>query len=108
MADTIGIESSICRLKKILKIIGGKWKVSIICSIYSSGTIRYGELKRKIDGITNTMLASSLRELEKDGLIIRKQYDEMPVRVEYELTPRCKTLIPILFELNSWVEENIK
>lgn len=108
MADKVGIESSICRLKKILKIIGGKWKISIICSIYSSDVIRYGELKRKINGITNTMLANSLHELEKDGLISRKQYDEMPVRVEYELTARCKSLIPILFELNSWVEENIK
>ena len=79
-----------------------------MCSLNSAGTMRYGELKRKVDGITNTMLASSLHELEDDGLIIRRQYDEMPVRVEYELTARCKTLIPILLELNAWVASNIK
>ena len=58
--------------------------------------MRYNELKRKVDGIKNTMLAQSLHELEKDQLIIRKQYDEMPVRVEYSLTAKCKTMIPIL------------
>lgn len=104
----MGLESSICNLNKILKIIGGKWKVAIVCSLNSAGTMRYGELKRKVDGITNTMLASSLHELEDDGLVSRRQYDEMPVRVEYELTARCKTLIPILLELNAWVASNIK
>lgn len=68
----MGLESSICNLNKILKIIGGKWKVAIVCSLNSAGTMRYGELKRKVDGITNTMLASSLHELEDDGLVSRR------------------------------------
>ena len=104
----MGLESSICNLNKVLKIIGGKWKVAIVCSLNSTGVMRYGELKRKVDGITNPMLASSFRELEDDGLINRRQYDEMPVRVEYELTARCKSLIPILLELNAWVATNIE
>ena len=71
-----------CPLENALKLIGGKWKIPILCSLHQDGTTRYNELKRKINGITNTMLASSLKELENDGLIFRKQYDEMPVRVE--------------------------
>ncbi len=69
--------------------------------------MRYNELKRSIKGITNTMLASSLRDLERDQLLVRHQYEEMPVRVEYELTPKCKTMIPILLELKSWGETNL-
>jgi len=101
------LDSTICGLRKALKIIGGKWKILILCSIYESGVIRYGELKRKIDGITNTMLAQSLHELEESELVIRRQYNEMPLRVEYELTEKCKTLIPILLDLKDWSEKNI-
>lgn len=96
-----------CGLRKILNIIGGKWKILILCTIYTDEVIRYNELKRKIVGITNTMLAQSLHELENDNLIFRKQYDEMPVRVEYQLTEKCKTIVPILLELNEWSEKNI-
>ncbi len=101
------IASTVCGLRKVLSIIGGKWKILIICSIAEEGILRYNELRRKVEGITNTMLANSLHELEKDGLVIRRQYDEMPVRVEYELTPKCKTMIPILLELKDWGEKNI-
>ena len=96
-----------CGLKKILGIIGGKWKILILCYIDAKGIGRFGEMKRTIYGITNTMLSSSLKEMETDGLIERHLYDEMPVRVEYTLTERAKTLIPILLELKRWGEENI-
>jgi len=66
--------------------------------------LRYGELKRLVFGITNTMLASSLKELEEDGLVKRTQYPEMPVRVEYSLTDLGRSLIPILMELKGWGE----
>jgi DNA-binding HxlR family transcriptional regulator len=91
-----------CPLCSALKLIGGKWKTSILCALHQDGTTRYNELKRKIKGITNTMLASSLKELEEDGLIYRKQYMEMPVRVEYALTNRCNDLMPILNQLAHW------
>lgn len=107
MGQQVGLAASIDNLNKILKIIGGKWKISIICSLNAAGIIRYGELKRKIEGISNTMLANSLQELESDNLITRTLYDEMPLRVEYELTPLCKSLIPLLLELNTWVDKNI-
>ena len=91
-----------CPLDEALKLIGGKWKVPILCALNQDGTTRYNELKRKIKGITNTMLASSLKELEEDGLISRKQYPEMPVRVEYTLTDCCDNLMPILNQLARW------
>jgi DNA-binding HxlR family transcriptional regulator len=91
-----------CPLKNAMGLIGGKWKVPILCALHQDGTTRYNELKRKIRGITNTMLASSLRELEEAGLIIRRQFMEMPVRVEYSLTDYCNDLLPILTQLAQW------
>jgi DNA-binding HxlR family transcriptional regulator len=91
-----------CPLESAMKLIGGKWKVSILCALRQDGTSRYNELKRKIRGITNTMLAGALKELEENGLVTRTQYPEMPVRVEYSLTPRCDGLMPILARLAQW------
>ncbi len=96
-----------CGLKKVIDIVGGKWKIMILCVIDYQGVVRYGELNRAVHGITNTMLANSLKELETGGLVDRKQYDEMPVRVEYSLTDKAKTLIPILLELKKWGEDNL-
>lgn len=96
-----------CGLKKVIDTVGGKWKIMILCVIDKNEVIRYGELSRSIHGITNTMLANSLKELEADGLVERKQYDEMPVRVEYSLTKKTKNLIPILLELKRWGENNL-
>ena len=96
-----------CGLKKIIDIIGGKWKIMILCIIDKEEVVRYGDLKRSVYGITNTMLANSLKELESDGLVLRKQYDEMPVRVEYSLSRKAKSLIPILLELKKWGESNL-
>jgi len=96
-----------CGLKRVIDTIGGKWKIMILCIIDKNEVVRYGEINRSIHGITNTMLANSLKELEANGLIERKQYDEMPVRVEYNLTEKTKNLIPILLELKKWGEENL-
>ena len=96
-----------CGLKRVIDIVGGKWKIMILCVIDNNEVVRYGELNRAVHGITNTMLANSLKELEADGLVERKQYDEMPVRVEYNLTDKAKSLIPILLELKRWGEENL-
>jgi DNA-binding HxlR family transcriptional regulator len=91
-----------CPMETAMSVIGGKWKGPILCALHQDGTTRYNELKRKIRGITNTMLASSLKELEACGLIQRTQYAEMPVRVEYTLTKACDDLIPILNQLARW------
>ena len=94
-----------CGLKRVIDIIGGKWKILLLCVIDREEVVRYGELKRRVYGITNTMLANSLKEMEEDGLVNRIQYDEMPVRVEYSLTDKAKSVIPILLELKRWGEE---
>ena len=83
------------------------WKILSLCLIDDRGVVRYGELRKEIFDITNTMLATSLKEMEADGLVLRTQYDEMPVRVEYSLTDKAKTIIPILLELKRWGEVNL-
>ncbi|MCM1538913.1 MAG: helix-turn-helix transcriptional regulator [bacterium] len=96
-----------CPLQKISDALGGKWKLSILCSLNASGSTRYNDLKRKIKGISNTMLAKSLKELEENGLIRRTEYMEVPIRVEYETTDLTQDLLPILSELAKW-SVNIK
>ena len=105
LCETVGGEG--CGLKKVIDIVGGKWKIMILCVIDRDEVVRYGDLRRSIYGITNTMLAQSLKDMESDGLVIRKQYDEMPVRVEYSLSEKAKSLIPILLELKRWGESNL-
>ena len=91
-----------CPIGEALGMIGGKWKLRILCSLTVDGTLRYSDLKDKITGITPAMLSGSLKKLEQDGLIARTQYAEMPVRVEYRITERGKALWPILHRLAHW------
>ena len=88
--------------QRAMEMIGGKWKLAILCSLSVDGTVRYNDLKRKINGISNTMLAKSQQELEVDGLVRRTEYLEVPVRVEYEATDKVKELGPILVQLAQW------
>ena len=94
--------TEICPLQHAMEMIGGKWKLAILCSLSMDGTVRYNELKRKITGISNTMLAKSLHELEDDGLVHRTEFMEVPVRVEYQATEKAKELGPILLQLAQW------
>lgn len=96
-----------CALRRVLDAVGGKWKILLLVALSQADELRYGELRRLVFGITNTMLAGSLRELEADGLVARAQYPEMPVRVEYSLTEKARTLIPILMELRDWGDANL-
>ncbi|MBR1456245.1 MAG: helix-turn-helix transcriptional regulator [Oscillospiraceae bacterium] len=83
-------------------MIGGKWKLPILCSLLNNGASRYNELLRNIRGLSNTMLSKTLRELEDDGLVSRAEYLEVPVRVEYRLTEKALRLQPILMDLIRW------
>ena len=74
----------------------------IICTLYLDGTQRYNDLVRKTAGVTNAMLSASLRELVSDGIVTRRQYEEIPPRVEYTLTDRGRELWPILHRLAHW------
>lgn len=91
-----------CSLTFALNIIGGKWRLPIIWLLHKNGAMRYNELKRSIDGITNMMLTQSLKELESYGIINREQFLEVPPRVEYSLTENGEELILALKGLAKW------
>ena len=92
----------ICPIVYALSFIGQKWKIPILWHLADEGPLRYNELKRGVHGITNIMLTKSLQELEEHHLIHREQYDTVPPKVEYSLTKRGQTLIPLLKELDAW------
>ena len=91
-----------CPILHALDVIGQKWKLPILWYLHEKENTRYNELKRRIAGITNMMLTKSLRELEADGLVMRRQYDTIPPKVEYALTEQGLALLPALNELYKW------
>lgn len=94
-----------CPVTATMQVLGGKWKAILINAIYHTSPARFGELKRSVVGITQSMLTQQLRELEDDGLISRKIYAEIPPRVEYTLTEFGLTLSPIMQSMAKWGEE---
>ena len=91
-----------CPLEYGMDVFGGKWKPRILCMLGWNGSMRYGELKKELVTISDTMLAEALKELMNDGLVERIQYDEMPPRVEYEITEEGDALRPVLVNICRW------
>ena len=91
----------------ILGKISGKWKILIIRYISVYRIQRFGELQRRLDGITQSTLTKQLRELESDGFISRKIYPQVPPRTEYSLTETGESFVPILLEMQKWSEKNL-
>ena len=89
-----------------LSVIGGKWKMLIIYLLAENQPVRFNDMKRKIGTITFKILSSQLKELEADGMVIRKEYPQIPPKVEYSLTHKSKTLLPVLEKLCEWGENN--
>ena len=79
-----------------MSLIDGKWKMHILFWLWKKQVLRYSELKRALGTITHKMLSTQLKELEKDDLIIRNEYPQVPPKVEYSLSPRGLTLMPVL------------
>ena len=100
-------EHLLCPIRYALDVGGGKWKLPIICMLAGEQPVRYSSIKRKLSGITNMMLAQSLKELEAAGLVHREQYNEVPPRVEYTLTPKGRSIIPPLTNLAEWGVDNM-
>jgi len=99
------VEKFECRIMTTMAMISNKWKVLIVCKL-RPGTLRFNELMRALQGVSQKVLTSQLRELEDDGLVSRKIYAEVPPRVEYSLTPLGQTLVPVLTSLEQWAQDH--
>ncbi|HNY22980.1 MAG TPA: helix-turn-helix domain-containing protein [Treponemataceae bacterium] len=91
-----------CPMEMTLDLIGGKWKALILWHLAMDGTLRFGMLRKQFPKVTQKMLTQQLRELERDGLVLRKVYQEVPPKVEYSLTEMGASLLPMLQALNEW------
>lgn len=91
-----------CPLEYGLSVFGGKWKSRIICVLAQKQRLRYSELRKELANITDAVLAAALKELIADGVVERKAYNEVPPRVEYALTERGISVIPILQSICQW------
>lgn len=95
-----------CPVTGMLQLIGGKWKPVILYCLKSEKR-RFGEISARIPGLSRKVLTEQLKELEEDGLLKRKQFNEIPPRVEYELTALGRSLSPVLNEMEKWGMEHI-
>lgn len=100
--DIILTDGGNCPVSTLLQMLQGKWKFQILYEVCIKDPIRYGELKKVIPGITGTMLSSSLKDLEADGLLTRTQYEGIPPKVEYSLTDKGRDLLPVFYEMAKW------
>ena len=98
-----------CPIRNVLARICDKWSLLVIYTIHTHGEkpLRFNSLRKLIPDISQKMLTSTLRTLEEDGYVNRKVYAEVPPRVEYSLTPRAISLIPIVNELTNWAADNM-
>ena len=93
-----------CPVRRTLELLSGKWRTHVIYELCKQPVCRFGDLKKALPKITNTMLTTTLRELERLGIVRREQFNEIPPRVEYSLTEKGRELLPVFFELAKWSE----
>lgn len=91
---------------KIIPLLHGKWELQIMMEVCRADVLRFGEYKKRLPQITNSVLTAALRNLESWGLITRTQYNEIPPRVEYTPTEKGKSLLPVCYEIIKWSVEN--
>jgi len=101
------VPSEGCPVETTLRVIGGKWKPLILFYLLQ-GTHRFNELKRRLPPVTQQMMTLQLRELERDGIVRRLVYAEVPPKVEYSLTPLGRSLEPLLEQMLSWGVEYLR
>jgi DNA-binding HxlR family transcriptional regulator len=90
-----------CPATETLRVVSGRWKVPIVWVLFD-GTLRFSELHRKMPPVTPKMLAQQLRELERDGIVLRRVYPQVPPKVEYSLTPAGRSLRPVVEAMCKW------
>lgn len=94
-----------CEISDLWMVLGKRWTLHILRNLSTNGRVRFNELKRLLPGISSTVLSDRLLGLEREGLITKKIYLEIPARVEYSLTSRTKELEIILSQLSNWVDK---
>lgn len=94
-----------CPVRRTLELLSGKWRTHILYELCIHPTCRFGELKKAVPRITNTMLSNTLRNLEALGIVHREQFNEIPPHVEYSLTEKGRALLPVFTELAKWGEQ---
>ena len=90
-----------------ISLVAGKWKMHILFWLWKKEILRYSELKRALGNVTHKMLSNQLKELENDDIIIRKEYPQVPPKVEYSLSEKGKSIMPILSAFCKWGHEYI-
>ena len=95
-----------CPSREVMARLGEKWTMLMIVAL-EDGPLRFSALKRKLEGISHKMLTQTARNLERDGLVIRRLIDERPLHVEYELTESESDLLPIVRKLKNWAESHL-
>ena len=96
-----------CPMRRTLEILSGKWRTHVIYELCKRESCRFGQLKKAVPRITNTMLSSTLKDLEALGILRREQFNEIPPHVEYSLTEKGRALLPVFTELAKWGEQYI-
>ena len=94
-----------CPIRRVLELLSGRRRPQIIYTLYKHPSCRFGELQRAMPRVTNAMLTATLRDLERIGIVDRRQFNEVPLHVEYSLTAKGKALLPIFYEMTVWGEE---
>lgn len=104
--DILHVPEKKAHVDKIVPLLHGKWELQIMLEIVRADVLRFGECKKLLPNITNSVLAAALRNLEAWGLISRIQYNEIPPRVEYTPTEKGRSLLPVCYEIIKWGAEN--
>ena len=99
--------TGVCPIAPTAAVIFGRWTTEVVWALLHNGTLRFNELKRHIPEVTPKVLAQRLRQLERDGLITRTYFREVPPRVEYAATALAISLVPIFAELERWSQEHL-
>ena len=97
-----------CPIRNVLSRVGDKWSMLVLFTLENHNSQRFKELQRNIPDISQKMLTATLKTLEGDGLILREAFPEIPPRVEYSLTEKGQSLLPLINNLISWASENME
>nr|WP_314499864.1 helix-turn-helix domain-containing protein [uncultured Prevotella sp.] len=97
-----------CPIRNVLSRVGDKWSMLVLFTLENNSSQRFKELQRNIPDISQKMLTATLKTLEGDGLILREAFPEIPPRVEYSLTQKGQSLLPLINNLISWASENME